>query len=59
MHTAMAMKNGAKKYGPYNWRSNKVRMTIYIEAAQRHLAALLDGEDKASDSQVHRKPQHA
>ncbi|MEY9242511.1 hypothetical protein ABIF27_003166 [Bradyrhizobium elkanii] len=55
----MAMKNGAKKYGPYNWRSNKVRMTIYIEAAQRHLAALLDGEDKASDSQVHRKPQHA
>lgn len=53
IHTAMAMKNGQKKYGAYNWRKNPVKMTIYIEAAQRHLAALLDGEDVASDSQSH------
>lgn len=53
IHVAMAMKNGAEKYGPYNWRSNPVLMTIYIEAADRHLKALLDGENTASDSKVH------
>lgn len=50
---SMAMANGAKKYGPYNWRDKKVRMMIYIEAAQRHLLAMIDGEDIAQDSQVH------
>lgn len=50
---AMAMKNGALKYGPYNWRSHPVNLTVYIGAAQRHLLQLLDGEDKASDSGCH------
>lgn len=36
---------GAEKYGPYNWRKKKVRYTVYIEAAQRHLYQALDGED--------------
>jgi hypothetical protein len=52
IHTSQAMAFGAKKYGAYNWRDKKVRLTVYIEAAQRHLAALLDGEDRASDSGV-------
>lgn len=42
---AIAMRNGARKYGAYNWRGTKVQSRIYIEAARRHLAAVLDGED--------------
>ncbi len=50
---SMAMKNGASKYGPYNWRSHPVNLTVYIGAAQRHLLQLLDGEDRADDSGCH------
>jgi Domain of unknown function (DUF5664)/Domain of unknown function (DUF4406) len=53
IHVAKAMENGAAKYGPYNWRDKKVRTTIYIAAAQRHLLSLLDGEDFAQDSGIH------
>jgi hypothetical protein len=49
--TAKAMEFGAEKYGPYNWRQKKVRMTVYLSAALRHLSALLDGENIAEDSQ--------
>lgn len=53
LHLAKAMEDGAAKYDPYNWRSNPVKMTIYIEAAQRHILALLDGEDIDPKSKVH------
>ena len=53
IHAALAMKNGADKYGPYNWREKQVRATVYLSAAFRHLYAFLDGEDHASDSGVH------
>lgn len=53
IHVATAMENGAQKYGPYNWRSKKVRGTVYIAAAMRHLAQYLDGEEVAPDSGVH------
>jgi dATP/dGTP diphosphohydrolase, N-terminal len=53
LHCAMAMKNGASKYGAYNWRGNAVKSSIYIDAAMRHLMAYLDGEDYATDSGVH------
>lgn len=36
---------GAKKYGPYNWREKKVRATVYLTAAMRHILSSLDGED--------------
>lgn len=52
-HGTHAMMNGAKKYGPYNWRDKKVRASIYIEAARRHLAQWLDREEHAYDSGVH------
>lgn len=45
LYVSMVMRLGAAKYGPYNWRQNKVRYTIYIEAAMRHLLSALDGED--------------
>jgi len=41
---------GAKKYGLWNWRANKVRHTVYLEAAIRHLQAALDGEDADKES---------
>ncbi len=53
IHEAMAMKNGADKYGAYNWREKKVRAVIYIDAALRHLQQDLDGEDMACDSNWH------
>ncbi len=45
-----AMADGAAKYGPFNWRETAVRMTVYLEAIERHLAALKDGQDRAEDS---------
>jgi hypothetical protein len=53
IRVAQAMADGARKYGPYNWREKAVRATIYQSAAERHLAAWLDGEDCASDSGYH------
>lgn len=42
---SQAMMDGAKKYGPYNWRDNPVRARVYIAAALRHMSQYLDGED--------------
>lgn len=50
---AAALQSGAIKYGPWNWRSNRVEMMTYIGAMRRHIDALLDGEDRAPDSGVH------
>lgn len=50
IYGAMACKDGADKYGPYNWRERAISLTQYIGAMDRHLKALLDGEDCASDS---------
>jgi hypothetical protein len=41
---SMVMKLGAQKYGAYNWRAESVAATVYVSAAQRHIAAWLDGE---------------
>jgi hypothetical protein len=43
-------KDGKKGYGPYNWRDDPVEMMIYIDAALRHLLALVDGEELDRDS---------
>ncbi len=51
IYQALAMEDGARKYGPFNWRSNKVIASIYIAAAMRHLQAWQDGEELAEDSQ--------
>lgn len=49
---AKCMEHGARKYSKFNWRDadKKVRMTVYLSAALRHLMALADGEDNAPDS---------
>lgn len=52
IYQALAMEDGAEKYGPYNWRSKKVRASIYVAAALRHLEAWHDSrEELAEDSQ--------
>ena len=50
IHEAMAMENGALKYGPYNWRDKKVRATVYVAAAMRHLMEYLDGANVSDDT---------
>lgn len=51
-YEALAMRDGAEKYGPYNWRDSKVRSSIYVAACMRHLLAWQDGEDNAEDSGI-------
>lgn len=52
IYEALAMQNGAVKYGPYNWRENKVIASVYISALLRHVADWTDGQDLAEDSGV-------
>lgn len=54
-HMALAAMNGDFKYIKYNWRDEdkKIKMSIYLGALMRHLVALSDGEDFASDSGIH------
>lgn len=54
IHGAHAMMDGARKYGPYNWRGNAVIASIYVDAAERHMIAWFDEhQENASDSGVH------
>jgi hypothetical protein len=48
-----ALTEGRRKYGPWNWRSEKVSETIYADAAIRHLMQFIAGEDMDQDSGVH------
>lgn len=45
-----AMLEGACKYRRHNYRVAGVRVSVYIEAAFRHLAAFWEGEDIDPDS---------
>lgn len=42
--------DGARKYGPLNWRETPISQTIYIDAMIRHQLALREGQDCAPDS---------
>lgn len=53
VHGSHAMMDGAKKYGPYNWRDNAVLARVYIAAAVRHINMWAAGEELAEDSSVH------
>ena len=50
---APAMAVGANKYGPFNWREQKVQAMTYAEALLRHVLAWIDGQDYAEDTGVH------
>lgn len=53
IHAAMAFKEGARKYGAFNWRSNPVQNDIYVAAARRHIAQYFNGENIDVASGVH------
>lgn len=53
LHEAAAFMDGAAKYGPYNWRDNKVAAMVYIAACMRHINQWVSGEAAAGDSLVH------
>ena len=50
---SLALRNGAAKYGPFNWRETPVEVNTYVAAIWRHLLAFKEGEDEAQDSGVH------
>jgi hypothetical protein len=50
-YTAMALEEGAKKYGPFNWREGEpIKLMTYLGAILRHTSCLLSGQwwDKES-----------
>jgi len=49
-YLALALRDGARKYGAYNYRETKVESMTYIGAAMRHIMAYLDGEWLDDDS---------
>lgn len=53
---ARAMAEGARKYGPFNWRQQPIQAVTYAEAALRHVNEWLDGEDidpETGDARIH------
>jgi len=44
------MRLGAEKYGPYNWRTKGVKLSVYLGAIDRHLAAFKDRQDLDPES---------
>ena len=51
---SLALRNGAEKYGPFNWREIDIRASAYVGAALRHINLWWDtGEEDAKDSGVH------
>lgn len=50
---AWAFQNGARKYGPYNWREKTISSSVYYAAALRHLHAWWNGEDLDPESGHH------
>lgn len=50
MELGLAMMEGARKYGAFNWRVDGVRGSVYYDAAMRHLNAWKEGQDTDPDS---------
>lgn len=47
------MAEGARKYGPFNWRDTPIQAHVYCDATLRHLLAWWEREDIDPDSGVH------
>jgi len=44
-YMAVGLANGAEKYGISNYKGTEVIMSIYLAAIQRHLMAIMEGEE--------------
>jgi hypothetical protein len=47
---SIPFKDGAEKYGAFNWRDDPVDVSTYVAAAKRHLDLYFNGQDVVSDS---------
>jgi hypothetical protein len=45
IETCFVFAQSAPDYGEFNWRNNPVRMSIYLDAIDRHTIALRAGQD--------------
>ena len=43
-YAAVALKEGARKYGAFNWRHSNVEAMTYVGATLKHMSAYMDGE---------------
>ena len=50
---AVAMLEGARKYGRHNYRVASVVSSVYTDAAKRHIDDYIEGEDTDEDSGLH------
>ena len=50
---ALAMAEGAMKYGRSNWRHAGAKASVYYDAARRHLNAWFEGEDLDASGAPH------
>ncbi len=48
--TSRVLRHGAEKYGYRNWRFDRIRLATYLEAVQRHVDAMKEGEWLDPDS---------
>lgn len=49
---ALAVFEGARKYGKFNWRKVGVRSSVYIDACFRHIASWQEGENIDPESGI-------
>jgi hypothetical protein len=45
IETCLVFADSAPEYGAFNWRNNPVRLSIYLDAIDRHTIALRAGQD--------------
>ena len=50
LELALAIFEGARKYGKFNWRKDGVRASVYVDACFRHVGAWQEGEEIDEDS---------
>jgi hypothetical protein len=50
---SLAMVEGLCKYGKYNYRGVGARISIYLDAAMRHLMKFQNGEERDPETGVH------
>ena len=55
-YMAIGMREGAAKYGAWNFRESEVEVMTYVGAIMRHLYAFVDGEEMDHDASLMSKP---
>ncbi len=53
MEVSLAMMEGGRKYGTYNYRAMGVKASVYYDAAMRHMMDWFEGTDIDADSGLH------